>query len=86
MRVKDRTVTVRMRPLPESGVTVWEFDGEKRGGIAAGLIWGIQEAKNLAADICDIYEQFVPETPAYNVRNEGEDWIVAVSETVEVEQ
>ena len=84
MRVKDRTVTVRLRPLAESGVTVWEFDGELRGGIARGYVWGIQEAKNLAADICELYEKFAPESPAYSVRLDGEDWVVAISETVEV--
>ena len=85
MRVKDRTVTVRMRPLPESGTTVWEFDGELRGGLAGGFVWGVQEAKNLAADICEAYENFVPEKPAYSVRFDGKDWVVSISETVEVE-
>lgn len=85
MRVKDRTVTVRMRPLPESGVTVWEFDGELRGGIAGGLVFGVNEVQALAADICEKYEGFAPETPAYRVRFDGEDWVIEVSEIVEVE-
>ena len=83
MTVRDRTVTVRMRPLPDSGVTVWEFDGELRGGIAGGWVWGVKEVQALAADICEKFEHFVPKNPAYRVRLEGEDWVVEVSETVE---
>ena len=85
MRVKDRTVTVRMRPLPESGVTVWEFEGELRGGIAGGWVWGVKEVRALAEDICEKFEKFVPKDPEYSVKYDGKDWIVEVSETVEVE-
>ena len=84
MTTKDRTVTVRMRPLAENGVTVWEFDGTPRGGIAGGYVWGADEVRSLAADICEMYDDFAPEHPAYNVKFDGQDWIVDVSELVEV--
>jgi len=75
----ERTVTVRMRPLKESGVTVWEFDGELRGGLAAGLIDTPGQAKALASDVCEHYEKFAPKKPSYAFRQDGEDFVVEVT-------
>lgn len=82
MRVKSKSVTVRMRPLFGEGVTVWEFDGELVGGIVGGIVWGIKEVTRLARDICDLYRPL--KDPEAKVRHEGEDWTVELYETEEV--
>ena len=84
--MNDADVTIRLRSLHDSDVTVWEVDGSdpSRGGIVEGTAAGYNRMQQLAKKIAVKHCDWKPLNPWVRGRMDGDDWLIELGDMEEV--